>query len=76
MSNIIRDADVDIEVMRSRCGPQNLDDAAEAVERALRALSGLQEHRQDNEPAHEVTRALWLVRDAVNDALTPADDDR
>jgi hypothetical protein len=66
---IIRDGDVDIEKMRERLTPQKLDDARGAVDDVIVRLLPLTHLRAKGEPAHEVMRALSLVRNAIEDAL-------
>lgn len=75
MSLVIRESDVDLDVMRARCTPQELRGAlesiwaAQAALSALSALSALAGQRGPTEPTHEVLRALSLAHYAVVDAL-------
>lgn len=69
MSLIVRESDVDLDVMRARVTPQHMDDALECVQNALRALQGLETYKGEGEGTHETIRALYVVRDAIKDAL-------
>lgn len=69
MSMIVRDADVDLDVLRARVSPDCASDALAYVEDAINALSGVEKYREEREGEHELLRALKLARNALADAL-------
>lgn len=69
MANIIREGDVDIDALKARVTPQDGEEACCRVLGAMTLLDGLRRLRGENEPPHELMRALSLVYFALTDAF-------
>lgn len=69
MSMIVREGDVDLEVLKERVTPQDAEEATCAVVEAMCKLDGLRRLRQEGEPAHEIMRALSMVHAALTDVF-------
>ena len=66
MARIIRENDIDIDAIRERVGPQNVEMARNNVAETIVLLAACQ---RLTAPTHEVLRALNMVRDALIDVM-------
>jgi hypothetical protein len=71
MSKVIRESDIDVDALKARTSPVDVEEAVCGVVQALAALDGLRKHRTVDEPKHELVRALELVHETLNDVLYP-----
>ena len=67
MSMVVRDGDIDLDVLKERVTPQDAQEALRLVDDAINKLDALAEKRGKDEPAHEILRALSMVRWALED---------
>jgi hypothetical protein len=68
MSMIVRDGDIDLELLKARVHPKDAQEALRLVDEAINKLDALAEKRGADEPAHEILRALSMVRWALEDS--------